>query len=55
MLVLGRKVNEKIYIGNDVVVMVTKISGDQVKIGVEAPAEVKVMRAELVDIEQEGE
>lgn len=54
MLVLSRFIGEKIYIGNDVVVMVTKISGDQVKIGVEAPAEVKVMRAELVD-EQEGE
>ena len=54
MLVLGRYIGEKLYIGNDVVIQVVSVRGDKVKIGVEAPAEVKVMRAELVD-EQEGE
>lgn len=54
MLVLSRFINEKIYIGDDVVIQVVSVRGDKVKIGVEAPAEVKVMRAELVD-EQEGE
>lgn len=54
MLVLSRFINEKIYIGNDVVIQVVSVRGDKVKIGVEAPADIKVMRAELVD-EQEGE
>lgn len=54
MLVLSRFIGEKIYIGDDVVIQVVSVRGDKVKIGVEAPAEVKVMRAELVD-EQEGE
>lgn len=54
MLVLSRFINEKIYIGEDVVIQVVSVRGDKVKIGVEAPADIKVMRAELVD-EQEGE
>jgi carbon storage regulator len=54
MLVLSRFINEKIYIGDDVVIQVVSVRGDKVKIGVEAPADIKVMRAELVD-EQEGE
>lgn len=54
MLVLSRFIGEKLYIGDDVVIQVVSVRGDKVKIGVEAPAEVKAMRAELVD-EQEGE
>lgn len=54
MLVLSRFINEKIYIGDDVVIQVVSVRGDKVKIGVEAPVDVPVMRAELVD-EREGE
>ena len=37
MLILTRKLNEKIKIGDDVTVTIVEIRGDQVKIGVEAP------------------
>ena len=47
MLVLGRKVGEKIRIGGNVVVTVTAISGSQVKIGIDAPKSVPVHREEI--------
>lgn len=49
MLVLSRKQNERIVIGESVVVTVVRISGDKVRIGIEAPAEVRVVRDEIVD------
>lgn len=50
MLVITRKINETVRIG-DAVVTVTKIKGGQVTIGIEAPPEVKVLRAELEEKE----
>jgi carbon storage regulator len=47
MLVLSRRIGEKIQIGDDVVVSVVKIQGGQVRLGVEAPREVPVIRGEL--------
>lgn len=47
MLVLTRKRGERIMIGDDVVLTVIEISGDQVRIGIEAPRSVSVMREEL--------
>lgn len=49
MLVLSRRVRESIVIGNDVVVMVTRIKGDKVLIGIDAPPSVVVLRQELVE------
>lgn len=49
MLILSRKVNEKIKIGNDISIQIIGISGDQVKIGVDAPKAVKVFRQEVYD------
>lgn len=55
MLTLTRKVGEKIMIGTDIIVTVTSIhhgnEGDRVKLGIEAPRHVRVMRSELVDRE----
>ncbi|MFO0870653.1 MAG: carbon storage regulator [Pirellulales bacterium] len=48
MLVLSRKVGEKIRIGDDIVVMVTSISGDRVRLGISGPPEVPIHREELV-------
>jgi carbon storage regulator len=48
MLVLSRKVNEKIVIDGGIVVTVVKIEGGQVRIGIEAPSDVKVYREELL-------
>ena len=48
MLVLTRKLMEKLYIGDDVCVTIVRIEGGQVRLGIEAPREVPVIRAELV-------
>lgn len=47
MLVLSRKLDEVILIGDDIRVTVTSISPRSVKLGIEAPKSVKVLRSEL--------
>lgn len=47
MLILSRKIDEKIKIGDDITLTIIDIHGDQVKIGVEAPKNVKVFRQEV--------
>jgi carbon storage regulator len=47
MLILTRKLNEAIQIGDNVRLKVLHISDGQVKIGIEAPTEVKIFRAEI--------
>ncbi|MCL2880011.1 MAG: carbon storage regulator CsrA [Treponema sp.] len=49
MLILSRKISEKIMIGDDISVSVIEIRGDQVRIGVDAPRSVKVFRQEVYD------
>jgi carbon storage regulator len=49
MLILSRKVNEKIMIGDDISISIIEIRGDQVRIGVDAPKHVKVFRREVYD------
>lgn len=49
MLVLTRKTDEKILIGEDIVITVIEMRNDSVRIGIEAPRAVKVHRAEVVD------
>jgi carbon storage regulator len=48
MLVLTRKLLEKLYIGDDICVTVVRLEGGQVRLGIDAPREVLVVRAELV-------
>lgn len=47
MLVLSRKPTEKIRLGNSIVVTVVRVSGDKVRLGIEAPPDVVVLRDEL--------
>jgi len=47
MLILARKINESIMIGDQVEISVVDIRGDQVKIGIEAPLKVKIYRKEV--------
>lgn len=49
MLVLARKLNECIIIGDNIVVTVVQIRGDKVRLGIEAPKEVTVHRREVYD------
>ncbi len=47
MLVLSRRVGEKILIGNSVVITVTEIVGNRCRLGIEAPPQVSIDRAEV--------
>jgi len=49
MLILSRKTNEKIMIGDDISISIIEIRGDQVRVGVDAPKAVKVFRQEVFD------
>jgi len=49
MLILSRKTDEKIMIGDDISISVIEIRGDQVRIGVDAPKTIKVFRQEVFD------
>ena len=49
MLVLARRLNESIMIGDDIEVVVIDIKGDQVKLGIKAPRKVTVHRKEIYD------
>ena len=51
MLVLTRKPAETIRIGEDIVIKVIKTAKGTVKIGIEAPSHIRVMRGELVEVE----
>ena len=47
MLVLTRKYNEKIMIGQDITIVVVEICGDKVRLGIDAPKDVQVDRLEV--------
>ena len=47
MLVLARRINESIMIGEDVEIVVVDIKGDQIKLGIRAPRNVSVHRTEV--------
>ncbi|HOX92086.1 MAG TPA: carbon storage regulator CsrA [Spirochaetales bacterium] len=53
MLILSRKINEKLVIGDGVVISIVEIRGDQVKLGIDAPKNVKVFRQEVYEAIQE--
>lgn len=56
MLILTRRVGESIMIGEEVVVTVLGVKGNQVRIGVNAPKEVSVHREEIYErIKREGD
>lgn len=48
MLVLSRKLSEQIVIDKEIVVTVLKIEGNKVRLGIEAPGTVSVLRRELL-------
>jgi len=51
MLILNRKVGERIVIGDGIVVTVVAVHGQQVRVGIEAPASVRIWREELLHTE----
>lgn len=54
MLVLTRKLMEKLYIGDSICVTVVRLEGGQVRLGIDAPREIAVVRAELLDQRRAG-
>jgi carbon storage regulator len=55
MLVLSRRENERIRLGDSIVVTVVRLSGDKVRLGIEAPADVVVLRDELQALAGNGQ
>ncbi len=47
MLILERRIDETIHIGDDITVMVVGIKGNQVRLGISAPKDVEVHREEI--------
>ena len=54
MLVLSRKIGERILIGDDVEIVVTAIEGSRVRIGIVAPRSLRVVRSELDEQDRRG-
>lgn len=52
MLVLSRKVGEKFWIGDNIAITVVRISGGGVRIGIEAPEDLSVVREELKEAQK---
>ena len=55
MLVLTRKPKEEIRIGDDIVVTIIRVRGNLVRVGIDAPENVRIMRSELVTDSPEAE
>lgn len=49
MLVLSRKIGEKVHVGNDIQIEVRRVAGNRVTIAVDAPRNVRILRGELRD------
>jgi len=47
MLVLSRKPGEKVVIGTDITLTVVEVNGNRIKIGIDAPNQVRILRGEL--------
>lgn len=49
MLVISRKINEKIKIGDNIEIFIISIDKNQVKLGIEAPKQISILRGELIE------
>ena len=53
MLVLSRKAGERIQIGENITVIISRVVGNRVTVGIEAPGDVRIVRGELAPIAEE--
>ena len=49
MLILSRKIDQAIIIGENIEISITKIEGDSVKIGISAPRSIAILRKEILE------
>lgn len=54
MLILTRQVGESIIINDNIRITVTRIQGGEVKIGIDAPDEINIVRSELLEDDYQG-
>lgn len=54
MLVLSRKPGEKVHIDRDITVTILSVQGNRVRIGIDAPGDRRILRAELSDWSQDA-
>ncbi|MDO3678819.1 carbon storage regulator CsrA [Paenibacillus ehimensis] len=54
MLVLSRKKGQSIMIHDNIEIVISAIEGDQVKIGIKAPSDIKIYRKELIEAIQQS-
>ncbi|SHF37619.1 carbon storage regulator CsrA [Desulforamulus putei] len=55
MLILSRKKNEAIHIGDNIIVTILDVSGETIKIGIDAPKNIQIFRSEVLNaIQQEN-
>lgn len=50
MLVLSRKIGEKLIIGDNITVTINRVSGNRITLGIEAPQNVRIVRGELAPL-----
>lgn len=50
MLVLTRRIGESVLVGDEIEVTVLDVKGDSIRIGIKAPRETRIQRAEIVDL-----
>ncbi len=53
MLVLTRKAGESILVGDDIEIVVVEVTGEKIRIGIEAPENIGIVRKELVEAVRE--
>ena len=53
MLILTRRIGERVMIGDDMVLAILGIKGNQVRVGIEAPNDVTILREEVADRDRE--
>ncbi|WP_153557542.1 carbon storage regulator [Roseimaritima sediminicola] len=53
MLVLSRKLNEKIQLGDNITVTVLRVQGNTIRLGIDAPRDVRILRGELEPLDND--
>ena len=54
MLVLARKKGESLVIGDGIEITITDVAGDKVRLGINAPQDVKIVRSEIIKTQEEN-